>query len=92
MTDNEKDRREQNIFLYDRQRLDMTGVTDVLSFSDTELEMSLEDGFVAVDGEGLKIESFSAGNGKLNVSGKVSAISYYGKTLSKKGFFSKKNS
>lgn len=93
MTDNEKkDQREQNIFLYNRQKLEMTGVTDVLSFSDTEIEMSLDDGCVAVDGEGLKIESFSAGSGKLSVSGKVSAISYFGKSPVKQGFFSKKHS
>ncbi len=90
MTDNEKAHREQNIFLYDREKLEMTGVTDVLAFSDTSLEMSLEDGCVAVDGENLKIESFSAGSGKLFVTGKVSDISYYGKSPVKQGKSKKK--
>ena len=90
VTDTGKEHREQNIFLYDRQKLEMTGVTDVLSFSDTSLEMSLEDGCIAVDGENLKIESFSSGSGKLLVSGKVSDISYFGKSPTKQNKARKK--
>lgn len=82
--------REQSVFLYNRQKLEMTGICDVLAFSDTEIELSLDDGCVAVDGDELKIESFSAGSGKICVTGKVSAVSYYGKSPSKQGVFKKK--
>lgn len=92
MSDNsvQKERREQNVFLYDRKKLEMSGVCDVLAFSDTELEMALDDGCVAVDGEELKIESFSAGSGKLSIVGKVNAVSYYGKSPVKQSKSKKK--
>ena len=66
----------------------MSGITDVAGFSDTTVELSVADGSIDVDGENLKIESFSASTGKIQISGTVSSIGYYGKPLG--GFFKKK--
>ena len=36
---NEEVTQAQNVFLYDRKKLEMTGITDVSAFSDTSVEM-----------------------------------------------------
>ena len=66
----------QNILLYDRKRFEATGIKDVIAFSDESVEMALEEGCLAVDGNELKIESFSSESGKINVTGNVSGISF----------------
>ena len=81
----------QNIFLYDRKRFEATGSKDVIAFSDESVEMALEEGCLAVDGNELKIESFSSESGKINVTGNVTGISFYGKTPQKSGLFRKKH-
>jgi len=70
---------EQNVFLYDRKRLELTGVADVYEFTENSVEMTLEEGFLGIDGEGLKIDYFNSESGKVSIHGTVSAITYYGK-------------
>ena len=81
---------ENNIFIYDRKKLEATGITDVIAFSDTCVEMALEEGSLAIDGSDLKIESFSSGTRKISITGFVSAVSYYGKPAARSGFFRRK--
>ena len=81
---------ENNIFIYDRKKLEATGITDVIAFSDTCVEMALEEGSLAVDGSDLKIDSFSSGTRKISISGFVSAVRYYGKPAARSGFFRRK--
>ena len=45
---NEEAVQAQNIFLYDRKKLEMTGISDVSAFSDTSVEMSYSGGMIAV--------------------------------------------
>ena len=83
---------EQNVFLYSRKRLEMSGVCDVTSFSDTEVEVTLNEGCLAVEGTELKIESFSSQTGAIEISGTVSSIYYFGEvTRQKKGLFRGRN-
>lgn len=81
----------QNIFLYDRKRFEATGIRDVIAFSDDSVEMALDGGCLAVDGGELKIESFSSESGKINITGNISGISFYGKNPQKGGFFRRKH-
>ncbi|MBQ4067028.1 MAG: YabP/YqfC family sporulation protein [Clostridia bacterium] len=76
---------EQNVFLYSRSRLEISGVLDVCEFTELSVELSLEDGYLGIDGEELKIDYFSSDSGKVTVHGSVSAITYY-----QKSSFSKK--
>lgn len=77
---------EQNVFLYSRKRLEITGVCDVCEFTENTVEMTLPDGFLGIDGEELKIDYFSSDTGKVAIHGTISALTYYGKaTHSKKG-------
>ena len=55
----------QNVFLYDRKKLEMTGISDVSAFSDTSVEMTYGGGMIAIDGTDLKIDSFSSETGHI---------------------------
>lgn len=83
---------EHNVFLYNRKTLEMTGVLDVSSLDEDSVEMTLSDGAAAVDGQNLKIDSFSSETGKIRIIGEISAITYFEKSVFKKGgLFRKKN-
>ncbi len=82
--------REQNIFLSDRKILEITGVCDVSSLSEDEVEMSLADGALSVEGKELKIDSFSSETGKIRIVGEVAAITYFDRSPLRRGLFRKK--
>ncbi len=75
---------EQNVFLYSRKRLEITGVADVCEFTENTVELTLPDGFIGIDGEELKIDYFSSDTGKVSIRGLISAVTYYGKPLHQK--------
>lgn len=75
---------EQNVFLYQRNRLEITGVLDVEEFTPSTVEMTLEDGCLGVDGECLKIDYFSSDSQKVLICGTVNGIVYYNKAVLKK--------
>lgn len=81
---NEEAVQAQNIFLYDRKKLEMTGISDVSAFSDTSVEMSYSGGMIAVEGTDLEIDSFSSETGHICITGVVSSFCYYGKAPSQK--------
>ena len=80
---------EQNVCLFSRRRMELTGIEEVESFSDEQITLKTEMGMIAVDGRGLKIERFSTENGELNIIGEFDSFYYYGKKDSgdKKGIF-----
>lgn len=75
---------EQNVFLYQRNRLEITGVIDVCEFTPSAVELTLEEGCLGVDGDGLKIDYFSADSKKVLICGIVNGIVYYNKPMLKK--------
>ncbi|MBR2133129.1 MAG: sporulation protein [Eubacterium sp.] len=62
--------------LTDRQSLALTGVTDVDSFNEEEIIAICEFGELSVKGELLHIEELSLESGIMNISGKISSLSY----------------
>ena len=75
---------EQNVYLYQRNRLEITGVIDVCEFTPNAVELTLEDGYLGVDGDCLKIDYFSADSKKVLICGTVNGIVYYNKAILKK--------
>jgi len=75
---------QSNVFLYDRKKLELTGILDVSAFSDTSVEMSYSGGMIAVDGSDLKIDSFSSETGRICITGLVNSFCYYGKAPTQK--------
>ncbi len=76
---------EQNVFIKNGKILEMTGVRDVSSLSPDEVEMSLSKGSVAVDGADLKIESFSSETGKIRITGEITGLEYFERSLIRHG-------
>ena len=76
--------REQNVFMSDRTKMELTGIDDVESFSDTSVIASSSLGSIAIEGENIKIESFSSDTGILIVKGNFDSFCYFGNSDKKK--------
>jgi len=82
---------EQNVCLFSRRRMELTGIEEVESFGEEQITLRTELGMIAVDGRGLKIENFSTEKGELKIVGEFDSFYYYGNkdTGEKKGLFGK---
>ena len=78
---------EQRMSLVGRAHMELTGVIDVESFTDASVIAETSMGSVSIDGEELKIESFSSERGILVINGKFDGFYYFGKQSKKRGFF-----
>ncbi len=77
-----------NIILEKRNRLNMSGVIEVVTFEDETIVLKTHMGNLTVKGEGLKIGSFSASSGDIDIDADmVSAIVYTDDEATKGGFF-----
>ena len=81
----------QNIMLFSRQRAEIGGVREVGAFSETGITLETTLGMLAIEGKGLKIESFSSERGEIYINGTVDGMYYFGKKAAdeKRGIFSK---
>ena len=82
---------EHSISLTGRVRMELTGVSDVESFTENSVIALSSMGNISIDGEELKIESFSTETGRLTVVGKNDAICYFGRQSKKRRLFVSKN-
>ena len=62
--------------LEERQRLSLTGVTDVDSFDDTVVLLKTNRGLMTVRGEGLQLKKLNLEGSEVRVDGTISAIVY----------------
>ena len=76
----------QQLVINDRKKLKITGVSEVESFSDTNVSAATCMGQLSVKGEGLKINKLDTDDGELIVDGKINAVEYP-KKKEKTGFF-----
>lgn len=85
--------RQHNVKISSRNRLEMTGIDDVSSFDEQGIILRSCMGGISVEGEGLKIETFSTTSGDLEITGKISGIFYFnlgkGADKEKAGLFSR---
>lgn len=80
----------QDICIFSRRRIELTGIEEVESFTENAIIMISKLGSVSVEGEDLKIESFSTEKGELIIVGKFDSVYYFGgESTEKKGFFSR---
>lgn len=80
-TENEK---EHKVTLVSRGYLDITGVGEVESFTDTSVTASSVSGDFTVEGDDIRIDSFSAETGRLVVRGRIDGFFYFGDSGGKK--------
>ena len=66
----------QNIILENREKLNVSGVNDVLSFDDQVVIIETELGLLTVKGENLKINKLSIDTSEVIVEGRIDNLSY----------------
>ena len=65
-----------DLTLRQRQKLTMTGVTEVVSFDETAVLLQTGLGTLAVHGQGLQLKQLSTDGGQVCVEGSISALVY----------------
>lgn len=68
-----------NIYIYDRGKAELTGIYDVLSFTDANITVTCKTGCISIEGKSLKIDSFDSATGELIVTGTLDGFFYFGK-------------
>ena len=68
----------QNLVLENREKLNVSGVNDVLSFDDQVVIIETELGMLTVKGENLKINKLSIDTSEVIVEGTINNLSYSG--------------
>ncbi len=66
----------QNIVLENREKLNITGIVDVLSFDDQIIIVETELGLLTIKGEDLKINKLSIDTSDFSVDGKINSLVY----------------
>lgn len=81
----------QNIVLENREKLNITGVLDVLSFDDQIVILETELGLLTVKGENLRINKLSLDTSEVTIDGTIYQLAYSEKESMEKasGFLNK---
>ena len=66
----------QNLILENREKLNISGVNDVLSFDDQVVIMETELGLLTVKGENLKINKLSIDTSEVVIDGRINNLLY----------------
>ena len=74
----------QNIILENRNRLNVTGVIDVLNFDEEIITVGTELGILIIKGSDLHLNRFSLDNTELSVEGEINSLSYSDKKVGSK--------
>lgn len=74
----------QNLILENREKLNITGVLDVLSFDDQMVIVETELGLLTVKGDDLRINKLSTDTEEVTVEGNIFNLSYSDKTSASK--------
>lgn len=73
----------QNIVLENREKLNVSGVNDVLSFDDQVVMIDTELGLLTVKGENIRINKLSLDTSEVVLEGTISYLAYSDKDLEK---------
>lgn len=81
----------QNLLLENRNKLNISGVLDVLSFDDQMVIVETELGLLTIKGDNLRINKLSIDTSEVIVEGEIISLTYSSKDLDKKneGFLGK---
>ncbi len=75
----------QNIYLENREKLNISGVKDVLSFDDQMVILETELGLLTIKGENLRINKLSIDTLDVSIDGTISTLIYSEAGSEKKG-------
>lgn len=82
---NQKSNIIQNIILESREKLNISGALDVLSFDDQIVILETHLGLLTVKGEDLRINKLNIESEEVIIDGNISSMSYSDKDYEKKG-------
>ena len=74
----------QNVILENRNRLNITGVLDVLNFDEEMITLVTELGILVIKGSDLHLNRFSLDNTEINIEGQINLLQYSDKGASNK--------
>lgn len=66
----------QNIFLENRNRLNVTGVLDVLNFDEQTITVETELGVLVIKGSDLKLNKYNLDDTELSIEGEINSLNY----------------
>ena len=66
----------QNIFLENRNKLNVTGVLDVLNFDEQIITVETEMGVLVIKGSDLKLNKYNLDDTELSIEGEISSLAY----------------
>ncbi len=75
-----------SVLLEDRQKMTLTGVKEVINFSDSSVSLKTICGALSIQGKGLNISRLNTDTGELFISGEISSARY-SKDKGSAGFF-----
>lgn len=78
-----------SILIDEREKIKVSGVTDVDSFDENEIILYTSDGGVVLSGEDFKINRLNVESGDVEIEGFVNEIKYTNLTQTSGGFWSK---
>jgi len=70
----------QNIFLENRNKLNVTGVLDVLNFDEQIITVETELGVLVVKGSDLKLNKYNLDDTELSIEGEIASLAYEDKS------------
>lgn len=74
----------QNLILENREKLNVSGVLDVLSFDDQIVIVETELGLLTVKGENIRINKLSLDTSEVVIEGEINSLGYSDKELDRK--------
>lgn len=74
----------QNLILESREKLNVSGAIDVLSFDDQIVIVQTHLGLLTIKGEDLRISKLNIDSEEVIIEGNISTMSYSDKTIDKK--------
>ena len=72
------------IWISGRKSGTVTGISDVLSFDETEILMDTEMGMLSIKGKGLHISKLNLEKGEADLEGQVDSLTFWGSGHKKK--------
>ena len=78
-----------SLSLDSRQKLKLTGITDVESFDENEVCLNTSLGPLTVEGDGLHMEKLTLDSGEVLITGNISCLRYENPPALRRSFFSR---
>ena len=78
-----------NVSLRDRTQMQISGVTEVVSFDESGVVLRTSRGMMTIDGEGLHVSALDIDRGEIMLDGTVNGLRYYGDGSERSGFLAR---